>query len=277
MVGSLDEPRAAGSDNPNVIYRNRGCRAKFSLDLKALEQTGRTRNYNGLAIGDFNLDGYPDVVAASGYVAYPEKQSRVYNFGSPLDKTAFFTNILNLNANMTFSWTGNTLKDGDMMVQINSETNKSACWISVRPLGMQGILQKGRVNRGGLGATIIVKPKKRKPVIVPIISGDSFGSQHSPRRNFGLGRGCEGRVEILWPQGVRNRLYHVQNKEMISFPEIPCSFSGDYNDEGSYKTCVEEAVDELITHQVVSSDMARRLGKSALKARRDYLSEKGGE
>lgn len=271
MVGSLDEPRAAGSDNPNIILKNDGCKAKFSLDLTSLQPTGRVRNYNGLAMGDFDMDGYPDVVAASGYVSDRKKLSKVYRFKSPLDKTAYFTDILTLNKDKTFTWTGKTLSNGDMMVQMNRPMDKTMCWMSVRPLGSQGLVKGGKVNRGALGSTIIVKPKTLPPVMAPIVSGESYGSQHSPRRNFGLGAGCEGMVDILWPGNVRNRLYTVKNKEMLTLPEIPCSYTGAWSSEDAYRDCVRNAVSELVEKDIVSQEFGDRLIDSASQARADYL------
>lgn len=270
-MGSLDEPRAAGSDNPNVVYENLGCTGKFKLNFDVLQQSGRLRNYNGFAMGDFNLDGYPDVVAASGYVASKTNLTRVIRYGSPLDKTAFFTDILNLNKDKTFSWTGNSVFQGDMMVQMNRPMGSKNCWVSIKPLGTRGLVTGGSVNRGGLGSTLIVTPNGMATVMTPIVSGESFGSQHSPRRNFGLGKSCEGTLEILWPGGIRNRLYSMWNKEVLTVPEIPCSFTGHWESESDYMECVNKAVDELLEKDIIADTFQERLVKSAQKARMEYI------
>ena len=270
VVGSLDFTAIEGSANPNTIYRNSKCRAKFDVDFRALEPTGTLRNYQGLGIGDFNQDGYPDVVAASGFITRPEQRSFIFNYSSPFDATAYFTDLLQPTAN-GLVWTGNVLDDGDMMLQMNKETDPKKCWVSVRPLGMQGIVSGARTNRGALGSTLIVKSKNMKAVTAPIVSGESFGSQHSPRRNFGLGRGCTGTVDVLWPRGVRNRLYSVRNKEILTIPELPCSFDGDFNSETLYRRCVRKSISTMVVSKIVTREFGRRLRTSAMKARQDFL------
>lgn len=270
LVGSLDFSTIEGSSNPNTIYRNSGCKAKFDYDRMALEPTGTLRNYQGLGLGDFNQDGYPDLVGASGFVTRPEQRSFIFNYSSPFDATAYFTELLEV-TDSGLVWNGNVLDDGDMMLQMNKATDPEKCWVSIRPLGMQGIVNGARVNRGALGSTLIVRPKGMKPVMAPIVSGESFGSQHSPRRNFGLGSQCTGTVDILWPRGVRNRLYNIKNKEVLTVPEIPCSFDGEFKRESSYRLCVKKAILNLLQNKVVTAKFGRRLAASAMRARRDFL------
>lgn len=268
-VGSLAFGPFAGSTNPNVIFKNSQCRAKFKYDLDALEPTGTTRNYQGLAIGDFNRDGYPDVVSACGQVSKKKYLSRLPNYESVLDKTAFFTEIMDrVDNNSKWRWNGKTLGQGDMMVQINSETDKSKCWVSVQPVGMKGVVEGGKINRGALGSTIIVKPDGLRAVMAPVIGGESFGSQHSARKNFGLGKTCSGTVDILWPQGVRNRLYGVKHGEVLTFPEIPCSFSGKWNSENDYERCVVNALDAMLEKKIISKTLHHRLHIGAMTARK---------
>lgn len=274
MLGSLQFIAFAGSDNPNIIYKNVGCGRKFRYDLKALEPTGSRRNYQGVAVGDFNLDGYPDIVSASGFVADSSKQYRLINHKSVLDKTAFFTETMNLVNNGTgWVWNGNTLENGDMMVQMNRQTDPSKCWVSIRPVGMQGVVSNGFVNRGALGATIIMRPKGRRAVMSPIIGGESFGSQHSSRRNFGLGRKCTGNVEILWPGGVRNRLYDVRHRETLILPEIPCDYMRNWETEPAYLSCVTHAVNKIVGKGYASVQFGVRLVSSATRARKEFVSQ----
>ncbi|CDF37415.1 unnamed protein product [Chondrus crispus] len=274
MVGGLDFPAFGGSDNPNVIYKNEGCTGKFSYDTTSWGGSGRYRNYRGLAIGDFNMDGYPDIVGASGFVAKARSLTRIINYSSEFDQTAYFTQILQRNEEAKWVWTGNSLLKGDLMVDINRATDRSKCWVSVQAMGTRGILEGGKVNRGGLGSTLFVTGKGMKTVTTPIASGESFGSQHSPRRNFGLGAACKGDVEILWAGGGRMRLYGVQNRERLTIPEVPCDFAGTWETEEAYEECVDSSVRALVGAGVLKRRMAKRIAESGLRARKEFLARR---
>lgn len=101
-------------------------------------------------------------------------------------------------------------------------------------MGMRGIIRKERVNRGGLGSILLVSPLGLGSVMTRIVGGEGFGSQSSSRKNFGLGPERSGPVGIVWPKGIRNRFYGLRNKEMLTAPEIPCSFSGKWKSEHEY-------------------------------------------
>lgn len=277
MVGSLEFSAFAGSDNPNVIYQNQGCGARFRYDLNALAPTGTTRAYQGLALGDFNQDGYPDLVGAASFKTKPSQRRLIANFSSPLDSTAYFTRLMRRTRDgSAWVWTGNTLERGDMMVQMNRPARSGRCWVSLQPVGMRDIVDRAKVNRGGLGAVLKVTPRGMRPVLVPIGSGESFGSQHSPRRNFGLGRRCAGVVEVLWPGGVRNRLYGLRSEEVIRLPEIPCSYDGQWETEARYTSCVMNAVSRMIARGVIEEVLGGRLMESARRARLEFRARISG-
>lgn len=268
MVGGLEIFSGASTENPNIIYKNHGCAANFSYDLESWEPSGSLNGYQGLAIGDFNMDGYPDIVGAASYSTTPSQRTTPVQFGSELDNVAFITTTVN----ETGQWSGNVIEGGPLMVEINRETDRSTCWTSVLPVGMKGRIPFGRVNRGALGATIFVTPDAMPTVITPIIGGESFGSQHSPRRNFGLGPNCRGTVEIIWPQQVRNKLFEVEHAEILTLPEIPCSFDGNFESEDEYMLCVRMALRSMVAKQVVTENFAERLRRSAIHARKQFQS-----
>ncbi len=60
--------------------------------------------------------------------------------------------------------------------------------------------------------------------------------------HFGLGSAASGTVDVLWPGGVRNRLYDVAAGERILFPEIPCSFDGNWPNRQAFRLCVRDAL-----------------------------------
>ncbi|MBO1345912.1 MAG: ASPIC/UnbV domain-containing protein [Hormoscilla sp. GUM202] len=80
-----------------------------------------------------------------------------------------------------------------------------------------------------MSAVIFFTPDRGQTAIEPILGGSSLISQNSLAANFSLGSETRffrnsGTVEVLWPGGVRNRLYNVEAGEKIYFPEIPVSF-----------------------------------------------------
>jgi hypothetical protein len=83
---------------------------------------------------------------------------------------------------------------------------------------------------------------------------------------FGLGLAPRGTAEVLWPGGVRNRLYDVAAGESLRVPEIPCSFAAAWPDADAYATCVGDALDAWVSAGAVDAALAARLLASALRA-----------
>lgn len=79
----------------------------------------------------------------------------------------------------------------------------------------------------------------------PILGGSSIASQDSLIATFGLGTASSGRVEVLWPRGVRNRLYNVQQGERLPSPEIPCDIGDNGDRVNVYRQCVHNALVQL--------------------------------
>ncbi|MFQ5695605.1 MAG: ASPIC/UnbV domain-containing protein, partial [Terriglobia bacterium] len=138
-------------------------------------------------------------------------------------------------------------------------------WAAVHLLGTIGLTSGGRVNRDGIGAVVTATPKDGNSTIIPVLGGSSFISQHSLVANFGMGDENRADVEILWPGGVRNKLFDLRDKEQILFPEIPCSFD---TEDGAalYQACVRTALRELRQAGVIDRKLARRLRASAFRA-----------
>lgn len=72
---------------------------------------------------------------------------RPVKFNFPLDRTAYLTTGLQRGANGTYSWSGKSVRNGDMMVQINSGSRGCIWWVSVRPLGIQSIVSEDVESR----------------------------------------------------------------------------------------------------------------------------------
>lgn len=137
-------------------------------------------------------------------------------------------------------------------------------------LGTKGISTGGRVNRDGIGAVVKFTPRHGKTVMQPILGGSSYASQNSLEANFGLGARHSGTIEVLWPGGVRNRLYGVYHAERLVFPEISCSFDAEWDNIVHYTSCVMHALGELGDAGILNFRQRARFLTSALRAFREH-------
>jgi enediyne biosynthesis protein E4 len=194
-----------------------------------------------------------------------------FSYGSPFDPTAVFVPEFSPDPHPEheggFLWGGPLFEypDGTLSVEINSGNNGNG-WVEVRTLGTVGVTSGGRVNRDGIGAIVLFTPKHGRPVMRPVLGGSSYSSQDSLAATFGLGSAQHGTVEVLWPGGVRNRLYDVHPSERIVLPEIPCSFTGNWASIVPYRACIETALDELVARGMLNQPLRARWLSSALRA-----------
>jgi len=271
--GGLDVGPFIDASNPGMVLANPGCSADFVWDHDALPSVDhRRRTVQGVAVGDLDLDGYPDVVSVSSadepdplpLLPYP------VSWGSPIDPpVASWVPIFQPTGNPgEFVWSGFDPDRGTLVVEIASppagaEGNRS---VSVLPVGTAGLTTGGRVNRSGIGAQVTVTPLRGQPSTRPVLGGSSYASQDALAQPFGLGQAPTATVEILWPGGTRNRLYGVRPGERILFPEIPCSFDGEWSSPAAYRTCVREALIQAEDGGLLDPNGRARLMGSAFRA-----------
>lgn len=275
-LGGLDSNFILWIDNPGMLLENNGCTADFGYDSSALSTDYTTLNTQGLAIGDLNRDGFVDIVTTTNWAVplAPRIPSPNNNNSSPFDATALFVPIFapieQVPPFNNFVWTGNdvVVPNVGITMEINNRGNNGSATFTT--IGSINITKKGTVNRSGIGAVLFFTPDGGSTVMSPVTGGSSFISQHALETYFGLGDKAHGTVEVLWPGGVRNRLYNVSDGENLALPEIPCTYVADFwKNKGEYTSCVMDSLNDLEMAGIINVKEKSRYLISANKAFND--------
>jgi len=253
-------------DNPGTVLANQGCSATFRYDADAMTTAHSRRVVEGAAAADLDLDGFPDVVSVSSHDIPAEIEQKPYGLdhGSPFDRRAVYTEYMTPAEGGNFVPMGREFPNGGLVVDVSGGNENR--WAAVRLQGSAGLTPGGRVNRSGIGAVMSFTPDGLATVRKPLVGGAGYASQNSLETIFGMGQVGSGTLEVLWPGGVRNRLYGVRAGERLTVPEIPCSFAGDWSGAGEYRGCVVAALNDLVEAKVLDEAGKKRFLQSALGA-----------
>jgi len=271
--GGLDVGMFFDASNPGVVLTNDGD-GNFRLDAESIRRSSNhsRRTVRGVAIGDLDGNGFSDVVSVSNQdwpEPYPLAPYLPVSLGGSLDDKTFiwptFSPIDPMDPTQGFVWTGLEPTDGTLSVELNDGANGNH-WAKVRVTGSVGLTSTAIVNRDGIGAVISFTPRHGETSTRPVIGGASYASQDSLVSIFGLGRKKRGMVEVMWPGGVKNRLYNVRAYETVVFPEIPCSFDDKNMSRRDYLHCVRTSLKDLRRAGAVDRSHAIRLFASAKRA-----------
>jgi len=264
FFGGLDAGVWVDASNPGVLLVNDGA-GNLAYEPDGFLTDYRRHIVHGSAAGDLDRDGFVDVVTVSAFDAPPPAPVVSYglSYGSPFDAEAALLPTFAPNAAGEMVFTGLRYAEGSVQVQLNAAGGPGS--VAVRTVGSAGLLARGAVNRDGIGAVVGFDPRPGRRVMRPVVGGASYASQDDLEGVFGLGGARRGTVEVLWPGGVRNRLYGVEAGERIVFPEIPCSYDVPWPIE-DYQRCLRRSLDGLEAAGVLSAAEAARFRRGAVSA-----------
>ncbi len=281
--GGLDMGLFIDASNPGAMLQNDGA-GNFEYDAAALagSTNHNRRTVKGVAVNDLDRDGFVDIVAVSAEdwpEEYPLLPYAVNNFGSTFDGSAktMPTMIPNDPNDISkgFLWSGMDAVNGSLSVEMNQADNTNG-WARVNLLGTIGITDMGKVNRDGIGAVVSFTPTDGITAMRPIVVGGSYLSAENIESIFGLGEAASGTVDVLWPGGVKNKVFNVYNSEDLLVPEIPCSYADTDMGYSQYIRCVVTSVRDVRATGAVDFVAGWKLGFSALKARTMYRAMNNG-
>jgi hypothetical protein len=269
--GGLEVGPFVEATNPGVLLENTGtCTARFRWNQGAITEDHRLRTVQGVAVGDVDGDGFPDVVSVSSFDTRSEDMLTPYavRYDSPFDGpvACFVPTFAPTDTPGELTWTGIEFDPGSLSVELNSGGNGNRS-VTLELVGSVGLAEGGKSNRNAIGALVSVTPGAGPTFTRPVLGGSSYASQDALVQTYGVGTSYFTTVEVLWPGGTVNRLYGVRPGERLTLPEIPCSVDGEFPNRGEYLACVKGAVDELETAGVIDRAEGVRLTISALLAR----------
>ncbi|MBV9443359.1 MAG: CRTAC1 family protein, partial [Acidobacteriaceae bacterium] len=234
LDGSLDILKTHFADDTAILYRNDG-KGRFE-DVTNAAGLGVETRFVGWGAGmfDFDNDGYPDLMWATGSV-YPEieKVMPSYPFKSP---RILFRNLRNGRFEELLDQAGPGIaaphasrgcafgdfdNDGDVDILImnlneppsllRNDVTGDDHWLKVKLVGVKS-------NRSALGARVTARYGD-KVQVQEVLGQASFYSVNDPRLHFGLGSIEKADLEIRWPNGQTEKISAVPANRLVVIKE----------------------------------------------------------
>jgi len=189
----------------------------------------------GLFFFDYDLDGFPDILAANGHI--DEEIGRVQPKIQYREPPLLFRNLdgkkfENVSSKVGADFAkplvargaiyGDFDHDGDLDVLLTSNNGPAHLyrndggnrnhWISIRTIGTKS-------NRDGIGAAVTVASASGKQWNM-VRSGSSYASESDRALVFGLGQDAEVKsIEVAWPSGTKQSFSKVAANQFITIDE----------------------------------------------------------
>jgi hypothetical protein len=218
------------------LYHNEG--SGLFVDEAPSSSVGRASLLSltfGAFFFDYDLDGYPDILAANGHIEeeisrvqpkikYQEQPLLFRNLGSKK-----FENVSNaVGTDFTRPLVargaiyGDFDHDGDLDILLTANNGPAHLyrndggnrnnWISIRTVGTKS-------NRDGIGASVAISSASGKQWNV-VRSGSSYASQSDLALVFGLGRDpVVSSIEVAWPSGTKQKFINVAANRFVTIDE----------------------------------------------------------
>ena len=189
----------------------------------------------GLFFFDYDLDGWPDILAANGHIeeeigrVQPKVQYRqppllLHNLGSGRFEDASATVGKDFTRPIVARGAAHADYDHDGDLDVALSTNHGPAyvfrndggnrrnWIAIRTRGTKS-------NRDGIGAIVRVESTGGRQWQM-VRSGSSYASQSELTLTFGLGADTTvSSIEVEWPSGVRDRINNVRARQLVTIEE----------------------------------------------------------
>lgn len=267
--GGLLTPVFVDRSNPGVYLQNDG-QAQFDYLPEVFGLTHARRNVHGQAIADLNHDGFMDLITVAN-LDVPQETPMIpfaaagVAWGSVFDNISAFAPLMRSVGEDAWQWTGAVNDPGTLSVELNDAATGNQ-WVKLDVVGSVALTRHARINRDGIGAVVTVTPRGGEPLMRPVTGGSTYLSQNEKTLSFGLGSKPSALVDVMWPGGVRNRLYDVRHGERVTLPEIPCSYDSRWHNLGDFTHCVQRALNDLRRAHVIDRKFETRLLHSAIRA-----------
>jgi len=189
----------------------------------------------GLFFFDYDLDGWPDILAANGHIeeeigrVQPKVQYRqppllLRNLGSGRFEDASATVGKDFTRPIVARGAAYADYDHDGDLDVALSTNHGPAyvfrndggnrqnWIAIRTRGTKS-------NRDGIGAIVRVESAGGRQWQM-VRSGSSYASQSELTLTFGLGADTTvSSIAVDWPSGVRDRINNVRARQLVTIEE----------------------------------------------------------